>query len=183
MQDILHVGHLPLSLKRLIFQLVFCWSIITGCFAYMCIMMLLSLTLFTQVIDIIFSKVCEVCTTVTRYIFNQEVRCVVQYMVSYSHALPVVITFVLLGGNQLCGRVADSLALCQGGDVLVSVIHTKGCCSHRHFVVFCYTPRKLQERYFKIGHGNISRISPFITVQKKQLIKLLWYVFMQLCDG
>jgi len=28
-----------------------------------------------------------------------------------------------------------------GGNFLFSVTHTKGCCSHRHVVVFCYTPQ------------------------------------------
>ena len=36
-------------------------------------------------------------------------------MVSHSHALPLVVVLGLLGGNQLCVRVADRLALCYGG--------------------------------------------------------------------
>ena len=162
--------HEPLSLKILIFQLLLCWNFITGCFTYTCIIMFLSLTVFARVIVIIFNKVCYACTSV--YLIR-KVRCAVRCMVLYSRALPLVILFRLLGGNQLCGTVADRHALCYG-DVLVSVIH-EGLLFLQALRSFLFPPpqSKIQEQYFKICHGHVPGILPFITVQKQPLIKLL----------
>jgi len=61
-------------------------------------------------------------------------------MMSYPHAPPLVEVFAVLGGNYVCGRVAcrPSCFVLRGrGGVTVSVMNTKDCSSHRHFVVLC----------------------------------------------